>query len=85
MAISVFQNLKNSGNELSNSQNTTHSVVLIMSNFKVRRTGTNKLLPHSSPPSGAATSTINPLHPVICNSTDNNSAQSNQTIETISL
>ena len=85
MAISMFQNLKNSGNELSNSQSTTHSVVLIMSNFKLSRGGTKKLLPRASPPNGAVTSTGNHLHPpVICNSTDH-SAQSTQAIETTSL
>ena len=78
MAISMFQNLKNSGNELSNSQNTTHSVVPIMSNFNFRRSGIKKLLSHESPTS-RATSTSNPG---ICNSTDTISAQSNQIIET---
>jgi len=64
VAISMFQNVKNSSNESRNSHNTTFSVVLIMSNFNIisRIAGTK---PHASPPSGITASTSN-RHPVIC-------------------
>ena len=81
-ALSIFnQKLKNSNND----SNSTHSVVLIMSNFTTSmKGGTKKSLRHAFPPSDGASASSSSHQRVIGSSTEN-SAQNNQIIETSSL
>ena len=77
-AISMFQKFRSSS-ESTNS----HSVVLIMSSFKISRSNTKKKLNQAASSVSGATASSSTQHHVICISPD--SAQSNQIIETSSL